>query len=168
MLDAFIMKPLAEFFIIKMLAVHMTNLNYRGKWLISDHAETLESRALLQNGRRKIDVFSYRKIAMIKLFLIVQCYSSRKFSWINSICVVRDFKNPLKITMINFLTSFSALHRRQRKLQFNRDRKERKEQKNLIACVSAVTYSLTTTSKSVPQRTRRAGVMCTADNGTPK
>lgn len=80
MLDAFIMKPLAEFLTIKMLAVHMTNLNYLGKWLISDQAETLESRALLQDGRRKIDVFSYRKIAMIKLFLIVQCYSSRKFS----------------------------------------------------------------------------------------
>lgn len=44
MLDAFVMKPLAEFFTIKM---HMTNLNYLGKWLISDHVETLESRALL-------------------------------------------------------------------------------------------------------------------------
>lgn len=47
MLDAFIMKPLAEFFTIKILAVHMANLNYLGKWLISDHAETLESRVLL-------------------------------------------------------------------------------------------------------------------------
>lgn len=47
MLYAFIIKPLAEFSTTKMLAVHMTNLNYLGKWLISDHAETLESRALL-------------------------------------------------------------------------------------------------------------------------
>lgn len=46
-LYAFIMKPLAEFFTIKMLAVHMTKLNYLGKWLISDHVETLESWALL-------------------------------------------------------------------------------------------------------------------------
>lgn len=47
MLYAFITKPLAEFFTIKLLAVHMTKLNYLGKWLISDHVETLESRALL-------------------------------------------------------------------------------------------------------------------------
>lgn len=46
--------------------------------------------------------------------------------------------------------------------------KEKKEQKDLRACVSAVASSLTTMSKSLPQRTRRAGVMCTADNGTPK
>lgn len=64
MLYAFIMKTLAEFFTIKMLAVHMTKLNYLGKWLISDHVETLESMALLQNQKEKIDAFSYRKIAI--------------------------------------------------------------------------------------------------------
>lgn len=105
---------------------------------------------------------------MIRIFLIVE-NAAAPGNFPESIqSVVPDFKNPLKITMINFLTSFSAPRRRQRRLQFNRDRKGRKEWKNLIACISAVTSSLTTTTKSEPQRTRGAGVMCTADSGTPK